>query len=198
MVKQANRDSVGVDGDWICVGAFGAPHGVRGDVRLKSFTDDPNAIFKYGALHRGPNGPTISVKKKRSIKDGFVVQVDGYGSPEQVAELRSQKLYVAREALTEPEEDEFYLADLIGLKAVDTDGKSLGTVHAVENFGADDLIEVRLNEPQKGFGRFVLIPFTLVLVPDVDIAAACITIDFQRWRDTQGFKEPEPAQGDSA
>lgn len=190
--------NAGVENGWVCVGAFGAPHGVRGDVRLKSFTDSPDAIFTYGALHQGAGGVVVSLKKLRATKDGFVVRVLGVTSPEEATKLKSQKLYVPRDAFATVDEDEYYLADLIGLKVQDADGQPLGVVHAIENFGADDLIEMKLNEPQKGFGRFVFIPFTRALVPEVKIEAGFITVDFQQWKDTQGFKEPEPAQGDSA
>lgn len=192
-----NKGPVGLEGDWVCVGAFGAPHGVRGDLRLKSFTERADAVFAYGALHQGAGGSPVDVKKLRTTKDGFVVRVDGVGSPEEAAKLKSKKLFVPRDVFAVADDDEYYLADLIGLKVRDLAGQPLGYVYAVENFGADDLIEVKLDSPQKGFGRFVFIPFTRVLVPDVKIADGFVTIDFERWRETQGFKEPEPAQGGS-
>ena len=176
---------VGVEGDWICVGALAGTHGVRGDVKLRSFTENPAAIFKLKDLRQGPNGPAAALKKISTNKDGFIVHVAGYETPEAAKALNGKQFYVARCEMKATSKDEFYLADLIGLKAIDSAGEELGFVCAVENFGAEDLLELQLLEPVKNLGRNVFIPFRLALVPDVDVAAGHVVINFADWRETQ-------------
>lgn len=191
MAKQANRDNAGIDGDWIMVGAFGAPHGVKGAVRLKSFTDVAGAIFGFADLRDGADGELVSIKKERTSKDGFVVRVDGIDSPEDAKALKGVSLWVHRDVLAPADDDEFYLADLIGLEARDAAGIRIGQVNAVENFGAEDLIELVLDAPIKGLGRFAFVPFRTELVPDVMISEGFLTIDMARWQEIQTGKTAE-------
>ena len=170
------------DGDWLQVARFAGPHGVRGDVRLVSFTEDPKAVFSYGDLRDGPGGAPVALRRLRAVKDDFIVHIDGVDSREAATALKGRGLYVARAALeAAADEDEFYLADLIGLAAVDAEGLRVGHVRAVDNFGAGDLIELVLDIPVKGLGRYAFIPFTKVLVPDVDIAGGRVTVDMAAW-----------------
>ncbi|MBL4638958.1 MAG: 16S rRNA processing protein RimM [Kordiimonadaceae bacterium] len=178
---QTDRQQSGVQGDWICVGAFAGSHGVRGDVRLKSFTENPKAIFSYKEIHEGADGPLVSFTKVRQIKDGFVVRVEGVSSVDEAQLRKSIQLFVQRDSLADEAEDEFYLVDLIGLKALDETGTEIGFVRAVENFGAEDLLELVLDEPVKQFGRQVFVPFRKTLVPVVDIKAGSVTIAFAEW-----------------
>tara|TARA_R110002096_G_scaffold139257_2_gene293541 strand:- start:81 stop:686 length:606 start_codon:yes stop_codon:yes gene_type:complete len=187
------RRQAGIDGDWICVGAIAGSHGVRGDIKLKSFTDGPDAIFTYSEIYKGPNGPLVSLKKVRVAKDSFVVRLEGVETPEEAQALKSTQLFVSRASLPQAEEDEFYLADLIGLIAFDDTGAEIGFVRAVENFGSEDLLELVLNEAVKNLGRQVFVPFRKVFVPTVNIAAGSVTIAFDEWqkihvseRDTDG------------
>ncbi|PCI59380.1 MAG: 16S rRNA processing protein RimM [Kordiimonadales bacterium] len=182
---QAARRQVGVEGDWVCVGALAGTHGVRGDVRLRSFTENPAAIFKLKDLRQGPDGPVAELKKISTNKDGFIVHVAGFETPEAAKALNGKQFYVAREEMKATNKDEFYLADLIGLKAIDGSGDELGFICAVENFGAEDLLELQLLEPVKNLGRNVFIPFRTELVPDVDVAAGHVVINFADWRATQ-------------
>lgn len=192
MAKQANRDNAGVEGDWIMVGAFGAPHGVKGGVRLKSYTDDPEAVFAFDHLHDAPAGKAVMVKKERATKDGFVARVDGITSPEAAKALRGVQLWVHREALPETDvEGEYYLADLIGLEVRDMSGVRIGTVNTVENFGAEDLIELVLDKPIKGLGRFAFVPFRTELVPDVAVSDGFLMVDMARWQEIQTGKAAE-------
>ncbi len=156
----------------ICVGQIGAAHGVRGEVRLRSFTADPRAIVDYGPLET-EDGSVFRIEELRQAKDHFVARLAGLSDREAARALANTKLYVPRDRLPEPEgPDEFYHADLIGLAVVDPAGQALGTVVAVHNFGAGDLIEVR---PHAG-GKTQLLPFDEATVPEVDIAAGRIVV----------------------
>ncbi|SDE04477.1 ribosome maturation factor RimM [Kordiimonas lacus] len=185
------RRQRGIEDGWICVGAFAGAHGVRGDVRLKSFTDVPSALFAYPSLHKGANGPALKVKLLRDAPDGFIVRVDGVMNREDAQALKGTRLYVSREALEAEDEDEFYLADLIGLEARDASGAVLGIVRAVENFGAEDLLELVLTKPLKGLGRHAFIPFRKAYVPVVDIRGGFAEIAFDDWVETH-ISERDP------
>ena len=127
----------------ICLGQIGAAHGVRGEVRLHSFTSDPAAITSYGPLE-SEDGRVFEIESLRPAKNHFVARLAGIGDRNTAERLANLKLYVPRERLPAPEEpDEFYHADLIGLAVVDRAGAKLGIVVAIHNFGAGDLIEVR-------------------------------------------------------
>ena len=184
--SEDDKRQQGVDGDWVCVGAFAGKHGVRGFVKLRPFTADPVAVFDFDALHLGPAGETVSPQLKNQIKGGFAVQLDGVKTPEAAQALNGQQLFVPRTALDAQagqadDDDSYFLADLIGLQAVSIEGSPLGHIRSVENFGAEDLLEVELKEAVKGLGRFVFVPFRQALVPLVDIAADSITIDMDGW-----------------
>ncbi|MFC4349387.1 ribosome maturation factor RimM [Kordiimonas lipolytica] len=179
------RRQRGVEDGWISVGAFAGSHGVRGDVRLKSFTDVPQALFSYPALHKGAGGPALKLKLLREAKDGFIVRVEGVMNREDAQALKGTKIYVPRDALQAEDEDEFYLADLIGLEARDPSGDVVGLVRAVENFGAEDLLELVLVTPLKGLGRHAFIPFRKAFVPVVDVKAGYVEILFDDWVKTQ-------------
>jgi len=156
----------------ICVGQIGAPHGVRGEVRLRSFTGEPQAIAAYGPLQT-EDGRSLEIASMRPAKEGFVATFAGISDRDAAAELTNARLYVARDKLPEPEPDEFYHADLIGLAVVDASGTNIGTVVALHNFGAGDLIEVQLDSSAKT----ELIAFDERHVPVVDIAAGKIVVD---------------------
>src|SRR5690348_4177197 len=152
-------------GGRICLGQIGAPHGVRGEVRLHSFTAEPAAIASYGPLET-EDGRIFKIENLRPAKHAFVAKLSGVADRDAAERLANTRLYVPRERLPEPAQaDEFYHADLIGLRAVDHAGKECGTVVAVHNFGAGDLIELR---PPQG-GETELLPFDAATVPEVDI-----------------------------
>ncbi|MFZ3358996.1 MAG: ribosome maturation factor RimM [Xanthobacteraceae bacterium] len=165
--------------DLVCLGQIGAAHGVRGEVRLHSFTAEPAAIADYGPLETD-DGRVFEIASLRPAKDHFVATFAGVADRNAAERLANTKLYVPRERLPEPDEpDEFYHADLIGLAVVDPAGQRLGTVVAVHNFGAGDLIEVR---PDTG-NKTDLVPFNAANVPAVDIAAGKIVVDPAPGRD---------------
>jgi 16S rRNA processing protein RimM len=156
----------------VCLGQIGAAHGVRGEVRLHSFTSDPAAIADYGPLET-EDGRVLEIEKLRPAKDHFVARLSGIRDRDAASALTNTKLYVPRERLPRTQDpDEFYHADLIGLAAVDRAGKTLGTVVAIHNFGAGDLLEIR---PAAG-GPDVLVPFTRETVPEVDVEGGRLTL----------------------
>jgi 16S rRNA processing protein RimM len=157
----------------ICLGQIGAAHGVRGEVRLRSFTSDPAAIAHYGPLET-EDGRIFKIETLRPAKDHFVARFSGIGDRNAAEGLANIKLYVPRERLPELKAaDEFYHADLIGLCVVDRAGQNLGTVVAVHNFGAGDLIEVR-----QALGTATqLLPFDAATVPEIDLAAGRLVVD---------------------
>jgi 16S rRNA processing protein RimM len=157
----------------ICLGQIGAPHGLRGEVRLRSFTSDPQAITAYGPLE-AEDGRIMQIETLRPAKDHFVATLSGIRDRDAAAQLANVKLYVPRERLPQLDEtDEFYHADLVGLAVIDRTGKQLGTVVAIHNFGSGDLIEVRGEDG----GDTELLPFDSTNVPAIDIAAGRIVID---------------------
>jgi 16S rRNA processing protein RimM len=150
----------------VLVGKFGAAHGIKGEVRLQSFTGDPAAVGRYGPL-RDVNGRQFILIALRPLKgDLFVARVEGIKDRTAAEALVNVELFVNRAALPPPEEDEFYLADLIGLDARDRAGERLGTILNVLNFGGGDILEV----VPEGGGETWLLPFTKEVVPEIDLA----------------------------
>lgn len=157
----------------ICVGRIGAAHGTRGEVKLWSFTADPMAVADYGALESEDGTRSFEIEALRPAKDFLVARFAGVADRTAAEQLCNLELYVARDRLPAPAADEYYHADLIGLAVADASGATLGTVVAVHNFGAGDLIEVR---PALG-GATVMLPFTAAVVPVVDVAGGRIVVD---------------------
>ncbi|TCL08031.1 16S rRNA processing protein RimM [Shimia isoporae] len=161
------------DPEMICVGAIGGAYGVRGEVRLKSFTADAQAIADYGPLVTGDGAMEFEVTITRAVKNGLAVHLSGIATKEQADALKGVQLYVPRDRLPDTEEDEFYYTDLVGLEVRDTGGTVLGTVKSVQNHGASDLLEVQ----GPALKATVLLPFTRAAVPTVDISAGRIIAD---------------------
>lgn len=160
--------------DRICVGAIAGSFGVQGEVRLKSFCADPEAIAGYGPLWTEDGARSFTVKLTRAnVSGGLGVRLSGVLTKEQADALKGTQLYVDRDRLPSLPDDEFYHADLIGLTAQDTGGVVLGTVRAVHNHGAGDLLEIL----GPGMKSALLVPFTLAVVPTVDLAAGRIVVD---------------------
>jgi 16S rRNA processing protein RimM len=156
----------------VCLGQIGAAHGVRGEVRLRSFTSDPAAITEYGPLET-EDGRVLEIETLRPAKGHFVARLAGIRDRDAASALTNAKLYVPRERLPQTDSaDEFYHADLIGLAAVDQTGRTLGTVVAIHNFGAGDLIEVK----PLSSGSTELVPFDVTHAPEVNIASGRIVL----------------------
>lgn len=156
----------------VLIAEIGAAHGVRGECRVKALTADPMSVGDYGPLH-DDRGRTYVVAALRPLKDDMlVVRFEGTADRTAAEKLNRTKLYVERSALPEPEDDEFYHTDLIGLAVETADGAVIGRVIAAMDFGAGDLIEVERT------GRSsVFVPFTRAVVPTVDIAGGRLVID---------------------
>ncbi len=157
----------------ICVAQIGAAHGTRGEVKLRSFTADPMAVKDYGALESEDGTATFKIEALRPAKGHLVARLAGLRDRTAAERLTNMRLFVPRERLPAPEADEFYHADLIGLAAVATDGRALGTVVAIHDFGAGDILELR----QEGRRETVMLPFTEATVPVVDVAGGRIVVD---------------------
>jgi 16S rRNA processing protein RimM len=156
----------------ICVAQIGAAHGVRGEVKLKSFTADPLAVKDYGPLTTEDGAVSFVIEAVRSAKGHLVARLAGIGDRDAAEKLARTRLYVPRERLPPPAADEFYHADLIGLAAVTADGNEFGTVVAIHDFGAGDILELR---PTSG-ETTVMLPFNDACVPEVDLAGKRVTV----------------------
>lgn len=159
--------------DRICVGAIGGAFGVRGEVRLKSFCAQPEAIVAYAPLYTEDGTRSFTLRITRTIKNGFAARLSGVETREQADALRGLKLFADRSKLPNLPDDEFYHADLLGLPVFDTGGAPLGTVRAIHNHGAGDILEVTA----PGRRHSLLLPFTRQVVPTVDLTAGRIVAD---------------------
>ena len=149
----------------ILVAQVAGGFGVKGEVRLTAFTAEPMALLDYGPLLRADGSPGLTLTGARPDKNGIVARANEIATKEQADALRGLKLHVPRDRLPEPDEDEFYLTDLIGLEARDPDGVALGRIRSVPNFGAGDMLEIA---PGAGVATWYL-PFTREAVPELHL-----------------------------
>jgi 16S rRNA processing protein RimM len=156
----------------ICVGQILGAHGVRGLVKLASFTEDPEAITQYGELTDEAGERVFDVALIGANKGHWIARIDSVDDRDIAQALSGTRLFVDRAKLPPPDEDEFYHADLIGLRAELPDGTALGTVAALHNFGAGDIIEIALLS-----GKRPLLPFDRQTVPEIDPASGRLVID---------------------
>jgi 16S rRNA processing protein RimM len=156
----------------ICVARIGAAHGVRGAVKLWTFTEDPLAVKHYGPLATKDGTRQFEVTHAREAKGHLVATLKGIATREEAERLNGVELYIARDQLPATDEDEYYHADLIGLAAVTADDAAIGRVIAIHNFGAGDIIEIA-----PPHGATMLLPFTNAVVPTVDLAAGRVVIE---------------------
>jgi len=150
----------------VLVGRVAGAFGVKGEVRLSAYTETPAALLAFKTLLREDGSHALTLLSGRPQKDDLVCRTSEIPTKEAADALRGLRLFVPREAFPEPEEDEFYLTDLIGMAAVTPEGKVLGKIKAVQDFGAGDILEI---DPGKGAQTWYL-PFTREAVPEVDIA----------------------------
>ena len=166
----------------ICVARIGAAHGVRGAVKLWTFTEDPLAVKHYGPLSTKDGMRQFEVTHVREAKDHLVATLKDVATREDAERLNGIELYIAREKLPATDDDEYYHADLIGLAAVNAANESVGRVVGIHNFGAGDIIEIA-----PAHGPTMLLPFTNAVVPTVDLAGGRVVIEL-----------PEEIEGDDA
>ncbi|MGX9355333.1 ribosome maturation factor RimM [Roseobacteraceae bacterium S113] len=159
--------------DLICVGSIGGAYGVRGEIRLKSFCAQPEAIAAYAPLTTEDGTQSFTISLGQSIKGGFSARLSGITTKEEADALKGTDLFAPRDRLPQLPDDEFYHSDLIGLEVLDTGGERLGRVKAVHNHGADDLLEIH----GPNLKASVLIPFTKAAIPTVDLTAGRIIAD---------------------
>lgn len=155
----------------ICVAKVGAAHGVRGEVRLWPFTEDPMSVIDYGPLSTKDGARQFEVVRARIAKDHLVAVIKGIATREDAARINGLELYIDRNKLPETNEGEYYHADLIGLRALDPAGAEIGKVLAIHNFGAGDIIEIAPSQ-----GTTWLLPFSNEVVPTVDLASGHVVI----------------------
>lgn len=164
----------------VCIGAIAGAFGVRGDIKIKPFTDDPKAVTSYGPLLDEHGNTLLSAKKGRMAKAFLVVSAPEVTTREQAEALKSTKLYVPRSALPAADEDEFYYTDLIGLPVETTNGEAKGKIKAIHDFGGGDILEIQTPGEKDWYH-----PFTKLAVPIVDVKAGKVIID---------IVEPDPVE----
>ncbi|MGC2812652.1 MAG: ribosome maturation factor RimM [Bradyrhizobium sp.] len=156
----------------ICVARIGAAHGVRGQVKLWTFTEDPLAVKHYGPLASKDGVRQFEVTHAREAKGHLIATLKGVATRDEAERLNGVELYVPRDRLPATATDEYYHADLIGLTAVNGAGDPLGRVIAIHNFGAGDIIEIAPTH-----GMTLLLPFTNAVVPSVDLVGGRVFIE---------------------
>jgi 16S rRNA processing protein RimM len=156
----------------ILVGRVAGAFGVRGELRITTYTADPLALAQYRDLKREDGSPGLTLTSARVVKGGVIARAAEVADRDQAEAPRGLSLFVPREILPEAEEDEFYLADLIGLEARDASGAVIGKIKSIQDFGAGDLLEI---EPAGG-GTTWWLPFTKDAVPEVSIAGGFVVV----------------------
>ncbi|WP_417579123.1 ribosome maturation factor RimM [Pelagibacterium sp.] len=176
----------------ILMGRIGAAHGIKGEVRITAFTEAPLAIADYNPLETDRPGLTISIAKARLAKNVVIATLKDISDRNDAETLNGVSLYVSRDRLEEPDEDEFYYADLIGLEVRLADGTVMGTISSIENFGSDDLLDVKRADT----GKSVYLPFTRAVVPELCIADGYVVAEPpQGWLDDTP-RDPEDVEPD--
>jgi 16S rRNA processing protein RimM len=161
-------------GRLILMGVFGAPQGVRGEIRVKSLTGYPSAIGAYGPLTDKGGTRAFAFESLRPLKDDMLVaRLAGVSTREAAETLKGVELFARRDQLPPPNDDEFYYDDLVGLEAVDAEGAPLGRIVSLMNYGGGDVLEIA---PAQG-GETLLLPFTKRVAPRIDFDAGRIVIE---------------------
>jgi 16S rRNA processing protein RimM len=156
----------------LLLGRIAGAHGIRGEVLIHAYTGAPEDIAAYGPLTDAGAERSFEVRIVRTTPKGVVARIPGIADRTAAEALKGVDLYVSRDRLPTAAEDEFYHADLIGLAVVDRAGKAVGEIVTVQNYGAGDLLEIRL----AGSARTELVPFTEAVVPEIDIAARRVVV----------------------
>lgn len=160
------------DADLVLLGEIGAAQGLKGEVRLRSYTQQPADIAAYGPLQDEAGSRAFEIEHVRVTPKALIARIKGVTTREAAEALNHTRLYLPRSRLPAREDEEWYVADLVGLAAVDTAGEAIGTVVGVHNFGAADIVEVKL----AGGAPNLLVTFTEANVPEVDIKGGRIVL----------------------
>ena len=163
----------------ICVAKIGAAHGVRGELRLWPFTEDALSVGDYGPLETKDGSRRFEIASLRAAKDHLVARFKGVDTRDDAERLNGVELYVSRDRLPPPDDDEFFHADLIGLPATNNAGEPIGDIVAMHNFGAGDLIEIK---PAAG-GPTLLLPFSKAVVPVIDLPNRRVVVELPQEMD---------------
>ena len=189
--KPSRGAEAAIGPEWVCIAAITGAQGVRGNVRLKVFTEDLASVADYGPVtlftEEHPRGEKHKIQLLHSIKGGIAARLEGVKDRDRALALKGQKIYVEKGSLPDLEEDDsFYYEDLVGLTARDETGAPFGTVKAVFNFGAGDLLEVAL-DPAANDGRKdkVLYPFSGEFVPEVNVEEGYVVVDREAFGDRE-------------
>ena len=170
----------------ICVGVITGARGLKGEVRIKSFTADPINIGKYGLVSTENGRKVFQLTIKSHAKDILIAQLNGINNRDSAEILKGERLYVPRSALPDPETGEFYQADIIGLYAETDNGEKLGLIEAIHNYGASDILEISCDD--KGIKDNILIPFTREMVPVINIEERRVVVNLPKYFD---FDDPD-------
>lgn len=162
---------MGTPRDIVLVGVIVGAHGIKGEVKLKSFTSEPLSIGRYSPL-QSSSGQSFEITKLKAAKDDFIASLEGVSDRNQAETLKGVELFVAREKLPKLKARETYAHDLLGLDVVLENGSTLGKLVGMPNYGAGDLLEVAVD----GNSETVLIPFTNAFVPQDDFSNGSITV----------------------
>jgi 16S rRNA processing protein RimM len=171
----------------VLLGRIAGAHGIRGEVLIKTHTERPESIAAYGPLSDESGARSFLISRARATAKGVIARIDGVGDRNAAEALKGMELFVDRERLPAPADDEFYFADLVGLAAVSPDGAPIGTIVSVQNYGAGDLLEIKLD----GQRSTELVPFADAFVPSVDLAAGRVVV-----RMPQGSEDTDEAAAD--
>jgi len=161
-----------------CVAIIVGAHGVHGAVKVKSFTQNPEDFSTYGPLLSAEGEIILTPKNPRPINNAFTMRSPEIKTREQAMALKGTQLFVPRSAFPDADEDEFYFADLVGLDVKSTDGKRVGKIIAVEDFGAGTLLEIQPVKSAENQNSFYH-PFTKIAVPKIDIKAGRAVIHIE-------------------
>lgn len=156
----------------ILVGAITGARGLGGEVRIKSFTDDPSDIAAYGDLTDQAGERVFSIRLRGSSKGALIARIEGVNDRTAAEDLKGTELYLARDQLPAPADDEFYHADLVGLPVRSLDGRTMGTVRSLDDFGAGEVMEILLES-----GKPLVVPFSREAVPEIDLDRGYVVVD---------------------
>jgi len=160
----------------VCLGVITGAHGVRGEVKVRPFTAEPDALDAYGEVEDAPGRRRFALTVTRVSAKGVICRIAGVDDRDAALALRGTELWLPRERLPEPDADEWYVDDLKGLAVVDTRGRPLGRVRAVVDHGGGDVVEILADD-----GRELVVPFTRAHVPEVDLEGGRLVVAAPEW-----------------